>query len=96
MTTGAISITTIRKQPPGRELKWKRKMVQLHLAAGEACGRLATCGTKVNHGTEESAAKAAASLNRSGKARHEVEPYPCFWCKGWHVGRKMSAEELLK
>lgn len=70
--------------------------VQLHLAAGEAYGREATCGTKHNHETEGHAAKATASLNRSGKAHHEVEAYPCFWCGGWHVGRKMDEAELAQ
>lgn len=69
-------------------------MIQLHLAAGEACGLEATCGTKENHGTEGHARKAAESLNRSGRARNVVEHYPCFWCNGWHIGRYMGAAEL--
>jgi hypothetical protein len=67
---------------------------QLHLIAGYAAGVEATCGNKQKHESEEAATKAANSLNRSGKARHEVEPYPCAWCHGWHIGRRMSDEEL--
>lgn len=73
---------------------------QLHLHAGKICGRDATCGPperpKGKHETYEAAAKAAASLNRSGKARNTVEPYPCAWCSSWHIGREMSAQELVE
>lgn len=65
-----------------------------HIKAGLAAGIEATCGKKQNHKDEESAMKASASLNKSKNKRHEVEPYPCAFCKGWHIGRKMSNEEL--
>ena len=69
------------------------RMRAIHLAAGEAYGREATCGEKVRHPTEERAAGAARSMNRSPKSRHDVEPYPCFFCGEWHTGRVMSPEE---
>jgi hypothetical protein len=65
--------------------------IQVHLKAGEAYGRDATCGTKVNYAGEERAVLAAKRL--SEKYRRDLEGYPCFWCKGWHIGRAMTKEE---
>ena len=67
---------------------------QLHLQAGFICGQNATCGDKINYGSESSAVRAAQSMNASGKARHVVEPYPCAYCEGWHIGRVMTEEEM--
>jgi len=53
------------------------------------CGKESTCGNKINYKSEESATRAAKDLNEKGKARHELEPYQCPFCNGWHVGRKM-------
>lgn len=69
---------------------------RIHLAAGLHYGRDATCGKKQRHGSESSAVKAAASLNASGNARSEVEAYPCAFCGAWHIGRKMTEEELTQ
>jgi hypothetical protein len=70
---------------------------RMHLAAGQAYGRVATCGPankpKVNHCTEDIAARVAAKLNARPSRDHDVEPYPCHWCGGWHVGRVMEAAE---
>lgn len=67
-----------------------------HVNAGYAYGREATCVLKQRHATEEAATKAAESLNRSGRARHENEAYPCAWCRLWHIGRKMTEDELAR
>jgi hypothetical protein len=81
--------------------------IKTHLAAGRYYGRESTCGVKQRHDTEEAATKAASNFNNSGKARHEVEAYPCYWCSErfpesgntdfthlyWHVGRKMTEQE---
>lgn len=72
----------------------EQRMIDAHIKAGLAAGQERTCGKKINYGSEETAAKASNSMNKSGKARHELEPYPCAFCKGWHIGRKMSVEEL--
>jgi hypothetical protein len=73
---------------------------ELHLAAGRNYGQDATCGAagklKLRHSDEGAAARAADSLNRSGKARNKVEPYPCPWCGLWHVGREMTQGELMQ
>lgn len=65
---------------------------QLHLAAGRAYGRDATCGRKQDYRSEETAAKAATSMMSKGSKN--LEPYPCFWCDGWHIGRTMPEDEL--
>lgn len=70
------------------------EIARLHLRAGRACGEKATCGNKIRHPDEMAARKHAEALMRKGKARHPVEPYPCYWCANWHVGREMSVEEL--
>lgn len=69
-------------------------LMELHRKASILSGEEAACGRKVKHADEAVAAKAADNLNRSNKARHEVEPYPCGWCGSWHIGRVMPREEL--
>jgi hypothetical protein len=68
------------------------KTYQLHLRAGKRYGREATCGTKVNFKSESTANRAAQSM--AAKADKPLEAYPCAWCEGWHIGRKMSEQEL--
>jgi len=63
-----------------------------HLYAGRRAGREATCGTKVDYKSEPSAFKAAVAMMAKGSK--ELEPYPCPFCGGWHIGRKMSEDEL--
>lgn len=57
-----------------------KEEILMHLAYGNYAGEEKTCGFKNAHTTEETATRAADSLNNSGKARHEVEAYPCYWC----------------
>jgi hypothetical protein len=66
-----------------------------HQVAGRVCGRDATCGTKVDYKSEATAAKVADKLNAKGNRRNVLEPYPCYFCEGYHIGRKMSEDELL-
>lgn len=72
------------------------ELVRLHLIAGKFCGVWFTCDGKSKHETEEIAAKVATKMNErpQHKKRYDVEPYPCAFCGKWHVGRKMSIEEL--
>ncbi len=65
----------------------------LHLVAGKRCGREATCGTKIDYKSEASGQRAAEAMMAKGSK--ELEPYPCAFCDGWHIGRKMTEEELL-
>lgn len=53
---------------------------QMHLRAGKAYGREATCGMKVNYAGEASAVKAAS--HQGEKYKCDLECYPCFWCDG--------------
>jgi len=63
----------------------------MHLAAGLAYGREATCGLKIDYRSESSAERAAEAMTaKSGRA---LEAYPCVWCEGWHIGRKMDEKE---
>lgn len=63
----------------------------MHLAAGEAYGREATCGNKIDYKGEERASQAATTL--SAKYGRDMEGYPCFFCGGWHIGRAMTPQE---
>jgi hypothetical protein len=67
--------------------------VELHLAACQMHGRESACGVKVDHHSEARAEATAHALNERASCRHEVEPYPCWWCAGWHVGRVRTAAE---
>jgi hypothetical protein len=67
--------------------------MSLHLVAGKLAGKEKTCGKKVKYSTE-SAKLAAEAMNKKPTTRKELEAYPCFWCGSWHIGRKMSLDEL--
>ncbi len=69
---------------------------QIHLLAGKEYGREATCrnGEKINYRTEEAAVQAADAMTQ--KHGRPLEGYPCYWCDGWHVGRKMTSEEVAE
>jgi hypothetical protein len=55
-------------------------------------GVVRSCGVKVKYDTEQQAEKSA---KRNGKKwGKEMNAYPCYWCNHWHIGRKMSKEEL--
>lgn len=65
--------------------------VAMHVAAGRHYGQQSTCGTKIDYGSEETADIAAQIM--SVKHRRSLEAYPCAWCSGWHIGRKMTDDE---
>jgi hypothetical protein len=65
----------------------------MHLAAGRAYGEEATCGRKVNYKTEASADRGAAAMTAKRTDGKVLEAYPCWWCKGWHIGRAMGEDE---
>ena len=66
----------------------------LHLKAGFQAGKERTCGKKIDYKSEDTARKAVFKITKKGKNRHLLEPYPCLFCEGWHIGRKMSMKEL--
>lgn len=68
----------------------------MHLRAGEAYGRDATCGLKVDYKREESAIRAAQAMTAKRTDGKRLEAYPCFFCAGWHVGREMTDEERAR
>lgn len=72
----------------------EQELHQLHLIAGQKAGQEKTCGKKIKHATEEAAKVAAASHNKWEGRRHDVEPYPCFFCNQWHIGNIMPLEVL--
>lgn len=68
------------------------KTQRKHLAAGRLAGWERTCRAKVDYKTEESAERAAVAM--TSKFGRELEGYPCYFCHGWHIGRRMSEAEL--
>lgn len=44
-----------------------------------------SCFSKVRHWTREAAQSHANRLSCS-QAESNIEPYPCKFCGGWHVG----------
>ena len=73
----------------------ENKVYNLHLKAGFQAGKDRTCGKKIDYGSESTALKAVFKISEKGKNRHFLEPYPCVFCEGWHIGRKMSLKELM-
>ena len=69
---------------------------ELHLQAGKLAGVEKTCGSKRSFSTEENAEKAALHHNQWKGRKHDVEPYPCYFCKQWHIGGIMPLEVLQK
>ena len=68
-----------------------------HRKAALAAGRKSACGTKIDYRSSASADKAAGKMTAKRRAAgdgKELEAYPCPFCGGWHVGRRMGAEEL--
>jgi hypothetical protein len=66
-----------------------QRLYELHWRAGLVSGREKTCGKKTTYESEDLATQAAAAHNRWSKRRHDVEPYPCAYCRKWHVGKIM-------
>jgi hypothetical protein len=67
---------------------------KLHIEAGRLCGKDKTCGDKINYITEATAIQAAERMNKKPNTRNILEGYPCAFCNGWHIGRKMTRSEL--
>lgn len=72
------------------------ELKQLHINAALKAGEERSCGKKIDYKSEETASKAAVSINKKGKARNELEPYPCPFCNGWHIGKVMPKDILEK
>lgn len=68
----------------------------LHMAAGMKCGVKKTCSRKIRYNTEATATRAANAMNEKITTKRILEPYPCPFCSLWHIGRKMSKEELQR
>lgn len=72
------------------------QLYKLHLAAGQKAGIERTCGKKVKYSSEERALRAAEEMNNRPTTRNILEPYPCYFCNEWHIGKAMSLEFLLE
>ena len=70
------------------------ELVSLHYDAALKAGKEKSCGQKYRYGTYETALVGSFRLNSSSNARHQVEPYPCPFCGGWHIGNAMTEDAL--
>lgn len=70
------------------------KMIELSLKVGEYLGREKSCEGKVRHRSRKKAWETVLAINASSYRKHKVHAYPCFWCGGWHVGRKLKLKNL--
>lgn len=73
----------------------KQDLFDLHILAGKAAGIEKTCGKKVAYPSEESASRAAASMNAKPTTKRTLEEYPCAFCSNWHIGGKMTLGVLV-
>lgn len=65
---------------------------QLHLDVSRLCGKNSACGNKIDYQSEATAQRSADVMLARGSKN--LEPYPCYWCNGWHIGGTMTVEEL--
>jgi len=65
-----------------------------HLAAAKRFGKTSSCTNKVKYKTFGSASQAAVFASK--KYNNTKSPYPCPFCNKWHVGRKLSDNELRR
>ena len=64
---------------------------RIHYQIGKRAGRERACDGKIRYQGERIAVKAANNWNYGdNECDHACEPYPCFWCGGWHIGRRMN------
>lgn len=71
------------------------KEFAMHVNAGTFYGEQATCQySKVDRKSELSAKHQAAL--ESARLKKDMEAYPCAWCDGWHIGRKMTETERFR
>ena len=63
----------------------------IHLRASCVYGRDTACDGKTDYKSEETAVRVASEL--SIKFDKVMEGYPCFHCRGWHVGRALTLDE---
>lgn len=67
---------------------------KMHLYAGRMYGIDSTCGTQIDYKTECRASDSAIKMGE--KVGRLLEPYPCYWCSGWHIGRSLTEPERVR
>ena len=45
-----------------------------------------SCAGKVRYGHRETALRACQDMRAKGR---DLEPYPCPYCNGWHLGHRL-------
>ncbi len=69
------------------------------LEVAETIGKDRVCVGKVRHAKEQNAINAVEDMTKKNKERHndrEVTHYPCPYCGGWHIGKKIPPLEMFK
>ena len=65
--------------------------ILVHYRAGAHYGRESACGNKINYVSISTGERAASKM--SVTYNKDMEAYPCVWCGGVHIGRKMTEDE---
>ena len=64
---------------------------RIHYRISRVTGKNKACDGKIRYQSEAIAVKAANNWNYDdNECDHACEPYPCYWCHGWHIGRRMN------
>ncbi len=71
-------------------------LFNIHMKAAEAVGKDKACRNKTGFQTETAAYKAADAHNRWEGRKHDVEVYPCPFCRLWHLGGIWPVEKMLE
>jgi len=73
-----------------------------HFWASFVSGRKWACRNKIKWRSWERALEAYEGIKKKDEKRggtwlnNPLEPYPCFWCWKWHLGRKSKHMHRLK
>jgi Fe-S-cluster containining protein len=71
----------------------KATLLTFHGFIALKCGKENSCSGKIRYTHFARAMEATEEVKRRGDNK---EPYPCPWCHGWHIGRRMSPQELQR
>jgi hypothetical protein len=69
-----------------------KEELEFYLNIAYVTGPHRSCGGKRKYTTENEAKGAIKRENK--RIKKEFHAYPCPFCYSWHIGRKMSKDEL--
>jgi len=73
----------------------KNSAFRTQLKISKICGYKNSCKNKVNYKWKYTANTVLDNLKQKYHTQ-ELESYPCYFCGGWHIGRKIHPKEVSK